>query len=46
MEKEYLFKDSRNLSTNWEGQYCSFKNVTTTQTVDLKKRKLKLLITS
>jgi len=36
MEKEYLFKDSRNLSANWEGLHCSFKNVTTTQTVDHK----------
>jgi len=46
MEMEHLFKGSRNLSTNWEGLYFSYKNMTTTETVDLEDCKLKLLITS
>ena len=43
---ENLFKDSRNVSTNWEELYCSFKNATTTETVDLQEHKFKVLITS
>jgi translation initiation factor 1 (eIF-1/SUI1) len=43
---EHLFKGSRNISTICEGLYCSYKNVTTIETVDLEECKLKLLITS
>jgi hypothetical protein len=43
---ENLFKGSRNFSTKSEGLYCSFKNRTITETVDLQEHKLKRLITS
>jgi len=43
---EHYFKGSRNLSASWEGLYCSFKNVTNTETVNIEEYKLKLLVTS
>jgi hypothetical protein len=46
MEVAHLFMGSLNPDTNREAVRCSFKNVTTTETVDLEEHKVELLINS